>query len=306
MEKLQDINGQAADIPAKTLHNSLNANLQFLNDTMGASSDLVIRQIHIGKNPPINGAVVMIDGLINDQIVNESVIQALFSINFNNQKPSGAELFIYLEKKLLPITSVSKISDWQKLFSKLLSGESIIFVDGAANALATNTKGGEKRAIAEPEIEVSLRGPREAYTESLRTNTALIRKRIKNPNLWMESFKIGTVTQTDVAIMYVNGIANDKIVQELRNRLNRIDIDQVPIPGILNNLSKIKFYTFPTTYHSERPDVTAADLAEGKIAIVVDGSPFVITVPTLFIEFFKQPMITMHGLISFVLRLLRV
>lgn len=122
----------------------------------------------------------------------------------------------------------------------------------------------------------------------MRTNTSLIRSRIKNPNLWIESFQIGKVTKTDINVMYMKGIANEKIVKEVRKRLKRIDIDQVPDSGFIEQLIEEKTYTiFPTVYHTERPDIVAANLMEGKIAIIVNGSPFVLTVPALFIEFFQ-------------------
>ena len=190
------------------------------------------------------------------------------------------------EKQLLPIANVSIVTDWEDLFSKLLLGEAIIFLDGVNQGLAASTRGGEQRSILQPESEVTLRGPRDSFTESISTNTSLVRRRINNPNLWLESMKIGKVSQTDVGIMYINGIANEKIVK-VKERLKRIDIDQINDSGEIEQFIEDDPYSvFPTTVHTERPDVVAANLMEGKVAIFVNGSPYAITVPTLFIEFF--------------------
>jgi spore germination protein KA len=284
----KDTSGQASDISSRFLNNDLSKNLQTILNTTGNSADIIIRQIDLADEPPIKAALVMVDGLIDDKTVNESIIHTLLNDYSLQEAVSIEKSFDYLEKKLLPITNVTSVYDWNDLFGKLLSGETIIFIDGIEKALSTSTRGGEKRAVTESQNEVSLRGPKEAFTESMRTNTSLIRSRIKNPNLWIESFQIGKVTKTDINVMYMKGIANDKIVKEVRRRLKRIEIDQIPDSGFIEQLIEEKTYTiFPTVYHTERPDIVAANLMEGKIAIIVNGSPFVLTVPALFIEFFQ-------------------
>lgn len=286
--EMNDTSGQANSISKKFLDTKLSVNLQTLRQTTGGSSDVIIRQIDLGKNNTVKAALIMLDGLIDDTIVNEFVIKMLLSDPAMQKVITGEEIFDYLEKKLLPLTNIASIYDWNDLFDKLFSGETIILIDGQQKAISTSTRGEEKRSISEPKNEVSLRGPKEAFTESIRTNTSLIRKRFKNPNLWMESFQIGKVTKTDVSIMYLKGIANDKIVNEVRERLKKIDIDQIPDSGFIEQLIEDEtFTTFPTVYHTERPDVVASNLSEGKIAIFVNGSPIVLTVPALFVEFFQ-------------------
>jgi len=114
----------------------------------------------------------------------------------------------------------------------------------------------------------------------------LLRRKIKDPNLWLETKQIGRVTKTDVAIMFIKGIASEDVVEEVRTRLDRIDIDSILESGYIEELIQDETFTpFPTVYNSERPDVIAAELLEGKIAILVDGTPFVLVVPALFISF---------------------
>ncbi|WP_194843195.1 spore germination protein, partial [Paenibacillus polymyxa] len=110
----------------------------------------------------------------------------------------------------------------------------------------------------------------------------------KDPNLWLETFQIGRVTKTDVVIMYINGIAKEKIVKEVRERINRIDIDGILESGYIEELIQDKTFTpFPTVHNTERPDAAAAGLLEGRVAILVDGTPFVLLVPALFSQFLQ-------------------
>ena len=123
----------------------------------------------------------------------------------------------------------------------------------------------------------------------MRTNTALIRRRIKDPNLWLETKQIGKKTQTDVAIMYLKGVANEKTVTEVQSRLNRIKIDAILESGYIEELVQDEAYTpFPTVFNTERPDTVASAILEGRIAIIVDGTPFVLIVPALLIHFFQS------------------
>lgn len=220
----------------------------------------------------------------------------------------GVQIFNNIEKSLLPLTSVKPVQNWSDLLKGLMSGEAILFIDGANKALKIDVRGGEKRSITEPQTEVSIFGPKDSFTESIVTNTALIRKRIHNPNLWLESFTIGKVSQTTVQIMYINGIANDKIVNEVRNRIKRINTDQILDPSFIRQFIEDKTFTlFPTVYYTERPDRVTANIMEGRIAIFVDGSPFALTVPALFVEFFQSVDDYYSRFdISFFLRLLRV
>lgn len=163
------------------------------------------------------------------------------------------------------------------------------------------------RGLEEPSSQTVVRGPKEGFTETLRINTSLIRRRIKNTNLWIETLSVGEKTQTDVALLYIKGIANDKIIQEVRNRMNKINIDAILESGYIEELIQDESYTiFPTIHNTERPDAACGSLLEGRIIIMVDGTPFVLIVPALFIEFFQSSEdYYQRADISTLLRLLR-
>jgi spore germination protein KA len=161
-------------------------------------------------------------------------------------------------------------------------------VDWYTKGFAIGMKGGKDRGVQEATSENTVRGPKEAFAESLRTNTALLRRKINDQNLWFETKKIGSVTKTNVTIAYINGIVNEKVVEEVRRRLDRIEIDGILETGYVEELIQDETYTpFPTIFNTERPDVTAANLLEGRVAIFVNGSPHALLVPSLFIQFFQ-------------------
>ncbi|UPT59355.1 spore germination protein [Geobacillus thermoleovorans] len=282
-----DHSGEAADVPQEPMSAELAVNLDIIRQTTGQSSDVVIRRFSLGQERQIKAAIVFVDGLVDEKHVYEFLLTPLLEASFPLSL-TEKEWFPWIEQKLAAVGGVKHVVDWEHLFLELFSGETIILLDGVPSAVSASTKGGQYRSIEEPQTQIAVRGPREGFTESLRANTAMIRRRIKNPNLWLETMQIGTVTQTDVAIMYIKGIANDEVIEEVRARLRRIDTDSVLESGYIEQLIEDQtFTTFPTIYHTERPDVVAANLLEGRIAIFIDGTPFILIVPALFIQFFQ-------------------
>ncbi|MBW7644344.1 spore germination protein [Geobacillus thermoleovorans] len=282
-----DHSGEAADVPQEPMSAELAVNLDIIRQTTGQSSDVVIRRFSLGQERQIKAAIVFVDGLVDEKHVYEFLLTPLLEASFPLSL-TEKEWFPWIEQKLAAVGGVKHVVDWEHLFLELFSGETIILLDGVPSAVSASTKGGQYRAIEEPQTQIAVRGPREGFTESLRANTAMIRRRIKNPNLWLETMQIGIVTQTDVAIMYIKGIANDEVIEEVRARLRRIDTDSVLESGYIEQLIEDQtFTTFPTIYHTERPDVVAANLLEGRIAILIQGTPFILIVPALFIQFFQ-------------------
>ncbi|MEH7119857.1 spore germination protein [Neobacillus vireti] len=258
-------------------------NLERIKGEFGNSTDVTIRMLKISNH---KAALVFIDGLVNTISISDFLLEPFME----QEVIPDQDIFQYLVDKAVALGSVKSIEDWNQVYDSLLSGNTVIFIDGCNKAISTETKGWEKRGITEPTTQLSIRGPKDSFTETLRTNTALLRRRIKSPNLWIESMKIGTVTQTDIAIIYIKGIANDKIVNEVKKRLKRINIDSIIASGYVEQLIEDQTWTtFPTTFHTERPDVVTSQLLEGRVAIVVDGTPFVLTAPAIFVQFFQAP-----------------
>ncbi|MGN4126868.1 spore germination protein [Lysinibacillus sphaericus] len=271
------------------LNTSLSKNITTLKEAFGSSDDIIIRETLIGKLKKRSIAIIHTDGLADSTVISDFIVEPLLSDLKGTPETTIIELNQYLKDYCLTVGHVKDIVDFASLYSAVLNGDTILLLDGLAKGIATSTKSSKDRAITEPATESVIRGPRESFTETLRTNTALIRRKIKSPNLWVKSIIIGEVSQTDVTVMYIHGIANEKIVQEVFDRLNLIDIDGILESGYIEQMIQdTGFSLFPTVYNSERPDVIAGELLEGKIAILVDGTPFVLIVPALFTSFLQS------------------
>ena len=271
----------------------LTENLDYIKKTIGNSSDIVIREFQAGQNGEINIAIIFTDGLTNSAELQDFVLNTLMfeirNAELDSMVIDKSNLYNLIKTHSLPVAGISDIYDFQKLFLQLLSGDSILLIDGSSQAISISLRQWADRGVEEPSSQTVVRGPKDGFTETLRKNTALVRRRIKDPNLWIETQQIGTKTQTDVAMMYLKGVANDKTVAEVQSRLNQISIDAILESGYIEELIQDETYSpFPTVYNTERPDAVAGAILEGRIAILVDGTPFVLVVPALFVHFLQS------------------
>lgn len=276
------------------LKTSLQQNIQTLKDALGKSSDIIIREIRIGKEGTIKAGVIYTDGLTDTPSLQNFILETLMldikEIDLQRKRSPEQNLISVLKDVALTVGEIKEETSFDVILTSLLSGDTIILLDGYAQGLIIANRQWAERGVTEPTAQTVVRGPREGFTENLRINTALIRRKLKDPNLWMESKVIGTRTKTNIAIVYISDIADDKIVKEVSLRLDRIDIDGILESGNIEGFIQDSTYSpFSTIYNTERPDVVAAALLEGRIAILVDGTPFVLLVPALFIQFFQSP-----------------
>lgn len=175
------------------------------------------------------------------------------------------------------------------IISELINGNTILFLDEIDRVLVIGSQGWKDRMISEPVTENVVRGPRDGFTENIENNVALIRRRIKSPDLRVESLKIGTETKTMLSIVYIEGIAKEEIISEVKNRLGCIEIDSILESGYIEELIEdTPISPFPQIEHSERPDKISAAILEGRIAIIIDTTPFVLIVPTIFFQFIQS------------------
>ncbi|MEK3985943.1 spore germination protein [Paenibacillus sp. FSL K6-3166] len=276
------------ELPKLPLKEILQDNIEYIKTTLGNSTDLVIRDFTIGLKHQIKAAIFYTDGLADSNAIQDFILESLILEIPDSSLKADSDNYSFFKNHMLTVGDVKNVTQFTSLFTSLLSGDVILLVDGDTQGFTIGMRSWKDRGVTESATETVIRGPKEAFTESLRTNTALIRRKIKDPNLWLETQQIGRVTQTDVAIMYINGIVSEGIVQEVHSRLDRIDIDAILESGYIEELIEDETYTpFPTIHHTERPDVVAAALMEGKVAILVDGTPIVMTVPTLFVSFMQ-------------------
>ncbi|WP_342044544.1 spore germination protein [Bacillus sp. OTU530] len=282
-------NESISDAETCPLEANLETMLYKMKQELGDSPDLVTRSFEIGSTPSIPVRVVYISGLADEQAINEYIIRALMVDTAESKLEIDCNhVFDLILNNALTIGDVAVLTDWNELIFSILSGDTIILIEGHAKAIASSTKGGQWRAITESTTQVNIRGPKDSFNESIATNIALVRRHLKSPNLRLETMRIGNVSQTNVAIMYLKGIVSDELLQDVRQRLTDIKIDAVLESGYLEEFIQDKTFTpFPTIYNTERPDVVSGNLLEGRIAVLVDGTPFTLIVPTIFSQFFQ-------------------
>ena len=274
------------------MSNNLQVNLEKMKEIFANASDVVIRPFQIGSHERVKAFIVYVDGLIDKEVVQIGLMKPLMidmRLAITNDTFNRNTAFDIIKERVLSISEVKEAHYLQDTVDAILSGDTALFLDGSSAALIASLRGWEARSITQPDTEVVVRGPREGFTETLRTCTAQLRRRIKNPNLKFETMKIGRQTKTDVVIAYIKGIVDDKIVEEVKRRLSRIDTDSILESGYIEEYIEDSPLSFlPTVGNSEKPDLVAAKMLEGRVAILTDGTPFVLTVPYLFIEAFQS------------------
>lgn len=193
-----------------------------------------------------------------------------------------------LKELLLSVGDIEEAADMNQVVEGCLMGDTVLLLDGCTTGIIISSKGYEIRSINESSTEVVVRGPKESFNENLRSNTAMIRRKIRNPALTFENMRIGQKTKTLVNIVYIKGLANQKLIDEAKRRLQAINTDAILESGYIEQfIEDAPLSIFATLGHTEKPDVLAAKILEGRIGIIVDGTPFVLTAPYLFLEAFQ-------------------
>ncbi|MUT64499.1 spore germination protein [Paenibacillus sp. NEAU-GSW1] len=268
---------------------SLEHNIEQMMVDLGGGPDIVARRMLTKSGNRI--ALVYISSMIDADTINR-IVQSIAAENNSSggqETLEAAEAFQRLADRTLSIGEYRSLSKYQEAILALLEGCTVIMMDGTAEAIAAHTSGGDRRSVEESTTQTVIRGPKEGFTESIVTNTTLLRRRIKSPNLRIDYKLIGRETQTSVAVVYLKGITSDYIIEEMHRRLDLIDTDSILESGYIEEFIADKASTpFPLMQNSERPDAVAAGLLEGQIAVIVDGTPFVLLAPVTFVKFFQS------------------
>ncbi len=274
----------------QALKNSLAANLKSAKEFFGNSDDIVVRQVKLGLCEQ-DAFLLYIDGMADKKFIADSIMKPLMKLNnVTEDYPETDSLFTLCKEYVLTAGDVEEAADWDKVLKGVVAGDTALFFSGYKKALLISSQGFPNRGVQEPETESVVRGPREGFSEPLRINTTLIRRKIKNPDLRFESLTVGNQTKTNVCLVYMKDIVNEKVVTELRKRLNRIDTDVIFGAGYIEQfIEDAPFSPFATVGNTERPDVAAGQIMEGRVAIIIDGTPIVLFVPHLFLESFQSP-----------------
>jgi spore germination protein KA len=281
---------KTTDCSATPLYDDVNKNIERLLNELGNSSDVSVRMVESPYQKTLKAAVIHLDGLTDENIINENIMTPLIQwLKETNQVVTVKEIEAQIPQ-MLTVSQLTIKENWHEFISAVLTGDTVILLNGSSKIFIGNTKKLQSRAVTEPTTQTVVRGPKDSFTENLRTNTSLIRARIQDSNLRLDSMKIGSVTQTDIGIMYIKGNADERIVEEIKERLKEIKVDGVLESNYVEEFIRDDRTTiFPLLLNTERPDAVVGNLLEGRIAIIVQGTPFVLIAPAIFSQFFQSP-----------------
>ncbi|BAS27329.1 spore germination protein [Limnochorda pilosa] len=280
-EGLEALRAAAEILEELPLSESLDLNLGTLDRLFHGSSDWVCRSFRIAGGR--KAAIAYLDGLLDSARLDDSVLRPLLYEAFpiRTHVAGGEEVGRILEQHAVALSHVKKVTTVSELADGILHGDAALLVDGESSGTLLNARAFEHRSVDEPESESVIRGPHEGFVESLNTNTALLRRRIRTPQLKLDRSRVGHLSRTDVVIAYVRGVAPETLVREVQRRVSGIRIDGVIDSAYIEELIEDYPYSpFPQALVTERPDAVAGNLLEGRVAILVDGSPFALVVPT--------------------------
>lgn len=265
-------------------------NEKYLKTTIGEGLDTQYRRLLIPALDNRGALIVNIKGLVNTTELEYAIIRPLSALNHRSEKPQKkTSLTEYLESTLT-ISGLKSSQDWTEICDAIVSGNSVLFIDGHSAAFILSNTGWESRAISEPTSEVEIRGPKDSFVEDIMTNMALVRRRIRDYGLRFEPMRIGERSKTDIAIVYIENLVDDALLAEVRSRLQKIKIDSVLAASYIQEFIEDSRYSiFAKIARTERPDRVTAALFEGRVAIMVDTSPFVMILPITFWSTLQAP-----------------
>jgi len=290
-KKLREMPDHEDPEPPFKLSRNLQQNFKHLKEIFQDSKDIIIREFSFGKDLEYQAIIVYVDGLIDTRNLNQNIVEPLMYNTRMVERGQNAKIKNMESVKTLMVTvgEVSVTDKVDDLIYGFMSGDVLLLVDGFAQGLVINCRGWDRRSVTEPQTESVIRGPREGFIESIRTNTSLLRRKIKDPAFTIETMVIGRKTKTYVAMAYLKGVANKELIKTVKERLNSIHTDAILESGYIEQYIEDEPFTiFSTVAASEKPDIVAAKILEGRVGILVDGSPFVLTVPMLFMESFQS------------------
>ena len=325
----------AKDLEPKIFSKNFAENLTYLKTRYNSliNSDIVIREFTLlANNTEYNAALILIDGMVDSQIINNSVLKPLMlrnrsntssisntqlphqsspykSTNSNDNKSSNKEIISeynnndviirkikkfdlknYIYNHLIPQNSITILKNFDDAISSINMGNSLLIVDTIDVAFDIDAKGFKQRSISSPQNEIVVRGSQEAFVENIRTNTSMLRRLVNNENLIIENCTVGKISKTKIAVCYLKDIANNDLVAEVKYRVNNLDIDYLTSSGQLEQLIQDNGSSlYPQLIATERPDKVTTHLLEGRVAIIVNDTPYVLVAPGVLSDFMSSP-----------------
>ena len=310
-----------------TVSSNLSKNLEYLKSKYNLliNSDIKIRDFVLPiKSKNFSAFILYIEGMVDGDSINDFILKPLLlknsvtmqennssssiipkNVTLKKAKKFNLEDFIY--NGLIPQNSISKENSLSEIIAKVNSGYCALFIDTIETAFCIETKGFKGRNVSEPVTESVLKGAQEAFVENIRINTSLLRKIVNNEKLIIEETSVGKISKTKVAICYLKDVTNPDLIAEAKYRINNLNIDYLLSAGQLEQfIADNPKSAFPQIVSTERPDRTCQYLLRGRVAILINGSPFALIIPGMLIDFLTSPEdVNLNYLYANFLRIIR-
>ncbi|MGM0878634.1 MAG: spore germination protein [Bacillota bacterium] len=268
--------------------------LELVKQEISHNSDVHFREFDIG-NTGIRAAIIFMNGLSDKELIDKHIMKFLmldFSEEYK-QEPSfvkGTVSKQFIKNRVLAISELDEVHNIEDLMLKVLTGSTALLIDGSSDVLILGTAKGKTRNIEEPVSEALVRGPRVGFTETLSDNTALLRQSGEMGSLSLKNFQVGKRVKKELVIAFIKDVADPELVEEVKKRIKKIDIDHVPESGYVEQLIEDNYLSpFPQVQSTERPDRVIGALMEGRVAILLDGTPFALIAPVTFSMMLQSP-----------------
>lgn len=292
---------------------SINVNKEYMQTKYNTliNSDIILREFTINaRGKQYNAFIVYIDGMVDSKIMDDFILKPLMLRNRNNlfdgpqnkviseavtnnitvRKVKKFDLPNYLKSSLIPQNAVKEVTTFDEAANGINSGNCALFVDTLPLAFDIELKGFKQRSIEKPNNEIVIKGPHEAFVENIRTNTSLIRRIVNNENLIIENIEVGKITKTKCAVCYMKNITNEDLVNEVKYRLNNLEVDSLLSAGELEQLIvDSNILGIPEVLSTERPDKATKYLLRGRVVVIVNGTPYGIIMPAVLVDFLTSP-----------------
>ncbi|MBX4261430.1 spore germination protein [Clostridium estertheticum] len=285
----------------------LNGNIDLISNGLGKQSPIVVKHFYIGSDQPLEAAIIYVNGITNKDIIDRDILNPLM-IHIRENLNGRANIGDYLCKRYISMSNTLVESDLNGVVNHLKRGKTAVLINGTLEVIIADTTGGVQRAIMEPMNETAAKGPRDGFVENLEVNISLIRRKVKDKNLNIELFNVGSRLQSDLAMVYIEDVVDKDVLEELKKRIEAIDLDAVLSAGKLEQYIEDYAYTvFPQAYSTERPDRAIGNMLEGRIVLIIEGTPMVLVYPAIFMQFFQAVEdYTERTVVSSFVRLLRI
>lgn len=248
------------------------------------STDLLERQIEVSGVPV---AILMCEGMVNLQLFTQILVRPLTELSLENA--DGEAVARWVSRETVLSGDQKEFFTYDELFSFLMAGFVVLLIDGVDRGIACGMQGYSFRSVSEPSTEMNITGSREGFVEPIRVNQTMIRRRLRSPSLKFEMYPIGEKSRTDICLVYLTDTADPRMVEEVKRRLGKLSSDILLSQGYLRPYLEGKpLSPFSSVGTTERPDTLCAKINEGRIGILVDGTPFALVVPYLFEEHFQS------------------